>query len=749
MIQKREISSIILSVIAIFIFLTTQIPEKMGFIGLGIHIILTTLFGTKGAPLFPLFLLIPAFSLVITPISVKRTAISSLLCYIHSVILLHLHYSSFSLTADTTIGGFVGKYGASLFLTLLGPYGSLIVISGVLLITSIFMFEFSVFSLLNILKQRITSLILSIKLPDTSVLKPLIITLFFVKKPVIEPFTRSEKKKRKKKEKKPSQVNPQEPFEIPDLPALEEEKKPPKKGNKPEKKAATSPPITTPDDPSGFQVPPIDLLKEGNTNTESKESLHEYHEEQARVLEMALESFNVDTKVVNITSGPSVTRYELKPGEGVKISKITALTKDIALKLASPDIRIEAPIPGKALVGIEVPNASVDTVTLRSIMENTDFYDKESKLTAAIGLTITGESILLDLAKMPHMLIAGATGSGKSVCINTIIVSILMRATPDEVKFLMIDPKKVELSLYENIPHLIAPVVTNPHMAAATLKKWALQEMENRYELFTNTGVKDIKGYNDYIESLPPQDTDKKTTVEAPDIETTETTETNVEDDSFPPPKKLPYIVVIIDELADLMMVASQDVEQTICRLAQMARATGIHLVIATQRPSVNVVTGLIKANVPSRISFYLQSQIDSRTILDMAGAEKLLGKGDMLYSPVGSFKPKRVQGVFIGEKEVKNIVSWLKEQGKPDYDTEILEIEPLDESSNSDDDASGDDLYEEAKDIVQNSKYASTSYLQRKLRIGYNRAARLMDELEENGVISSYSGEKKSREVL
>lgn len=733
MIQKREISSIILSIVAIFIFLTTQFPDKTGFMGQGIYLFLTTLFGLKGAILFPLFLLIPAFSLIITPISIKRTALASFICYCHIVILIHLNDTSFLWTPGALNGGYIGKIGAAIFLNLFGQYGSLIMISGALLISSIFIFQFSFFNVLILLKNKLTTMILSLKFPNTSILKPLLITLFFVKRPIIEPFTRSAIKK--KKTKKQPVINPEDSFEIPDIhiptPAISEPKQPKeKKTPPPPTKPVSTPP---PDKITGFQVPSIDLLKQGNKNTEPNDSLQEYHKEQAKLLEMALESFNVETKVVNITSGPSVTRYELKPGEGVKISKITALAKDIALKLATPDVRIEAPIPGKALVGIEVPNASVDMVTLRSIMENTDFYERDSKLTAAIGLTITGESILLDLAKMPHMLIAGATGAGKSVCINTIIISILMRATPDEVKFLMIDPKKVELSLYENIPHLIAPVVTNPHMAAATLKKWALQEMENRYELFTNTGVKDIKGYNSYIESLPQEN---------------EPTDTDTPENDFPPPKKLPYIVVIIDELADLMMVASQDVEQTICRLAQMARATGIHLVIATQRPSVNVVTGLIKANVPSRISFYLQSQIDSRTILDMAGAEKLLGKGDMLYSPVGSFKPKRVQGVFISEEEVKNVVGWLKTQGKPDYDTELLEIEPLDPAS-SEDDAGADDLYEEAKKIVQNTKYASTSYLQRKLRIGYNRAARLMDELEENGIISSYSGEKKSRDVL
>ena len=482
-----------------------------------------------------------------------------------------------------------------------------------------------------------------------------------------------------------------------------------------------------------FQCPPMELLEKGTKPKHSLKSQTKQRVEKAAILEETLASFNVAAKVINITPGPTVTRYELQPGDGVKISKITSLSKDISLKLAAPDIRIEAPIPGKALIGIEVPNQDVQMITLRSIIEEPSVLNLEDKLIAGLGKTITGESIIMNLGKMPHVLIAGATGSGKSVCINSIILSILMRSTPNEVKFLMIDPKKVELSFYEGIPHLLAPVVTNPNKAAATLKKWALVEMENRYELFSRVGVKDISGFNAYV---------KRELEKNPDA--------TIMDDNLAL-EKLPYIVVIIDELADLMMVASQDVEQTICRLAQMARATGIHLVIATQRPSVNVVTGLIKANIPSRVSFYLQSQIDSRTIIDMAGAEKLLGKGDMLYFPVGSFNPSRAQGVFVSEPEVKRVVTWLKGQGKPDYLNEIINVEPLEgeQETSKKSGSNQDDLYENAKQLVMSTKYASTSYLQRKLRIGYNRAARIMDELEEEGVISEYVGEKKSRSVM
>ena len=470
----------------------------------------------------------------------------------------------------------------------------------------------------------------------------------------------------------------------------------------------------------GYILPPLDLLTKPRT-TNAKQ-IEDDMRNKAKVLEMALDSFNVSAKVVNVTIGPSVSRFELQPGEGVKISKITNLNQDIALKLAVPTLRIEAPIPGKALVGIEVPNADIAPLNLRSIINPKTFFNSDLPLECILGQRITGEGVTMNLNKMPHILVAGSTGSGKSVCVNAIILSILMKATPDEVKFLMIDPKKVELSLYSDIPHLLAPVVTNPHKAAATLKQWALVEMERRYELFTEHGVKDLAGFN----ALAKESDDASL-------------------------KPIPYIVVIIDEFADLMMVASQEVENTICRLAQMARATGIHLVIATQRPSVNVVTGLIKANVPSRISFAVQSQVDSRTVLDMAGAEKLLGRGDMLYMPVGASKPDRVQGVFVSEKEVNAVVGFIKRQGGPNYVNEIMDVEPEteDAAAGSSEDSDRDALFNQAKEMIQSTQYASTSYLQRKLRIGYNRAARLMDELEEAGVISAYDGESKARTVL
>ncbi|MDA1352889.1 MAG: DNA translocase FtsK 4TM domain-containing protein [bacterium] len=489
---------------------------------------------------------------------------------------------------------------------------------------------------------------------------------------------------------------------------------------------------------SDYALPPLTLLdKPVKLQNRSKKSIQEA-QEKAKILEITLSSFGVDAQVVNVSPGPAVTRYELQPGVGVKISKITGLAQDIALQLAAPHVRIEAPIPGKALIGIEVPNANVDALNMRTIIEQTDFMIHPSKLLCSMGMTITGEPVSLQLERMPHLLIAGATGSGKSVCINVIIISILLRSTPDEVKFLMIDPKKVELSLYEDIPHLLAPVVTNPHKASATLKQWALVEMEQRYELFAACGVKDIAGYNKFVE-------EHNVEIEGKEFSVDEIA------DGFGPRDKLPYIVVIIDELADLMMVASQEVENTICRLAQMARATGIHLVVATQRPSVNVVTGLIKANIPSRISFSVQSQIDSRTIIDMAGAEKLLGRGDMLYLPVGTLKPIRAQGVFVSEQEVKAVVSFCKKQRTAQFVDAILEVE-VDESggdSDSDSNSGEDELFSQAKEIIQSTQYVSTSFLQRKLRIGYNRAARLVDELEEAGIISAPDPDKKTRTVI
>ena len=462
--------------------------------------------------------------------------------------------------------------------------------------------------------------------------------------------------------------------------------------------------------------PNADLL---NINTNLKLDKNEKKEllENADKLEKTLLSFGVEAKILEVTKGPSVTRFELQPKAGIKVSKIVNLSDDIALGLAAKGVRIEAPIPGKSAIGIEVPNKEQTPVFFREILESNEFKNNNYKVACALGKDITGKCIVTDISKMPHVLIAGATGSGKSVCINTLIVSVLYKYSPEDVKLLMVDPKVVELNVYNGIPHLLIPVVTDPKKAAAALN-WAVNEMTRRYKLFADNGVRNVDSYNELV---------KKGVVE----------------------EKLPYIVIIIDELADLMMACPRDVEDYICRLAQMARAAGMHLVIATQRPSVDVITGLIKANVPSRISFAVSSQVDSRTILDSTGAEKLLGKGDMLFYPVGESKPKRVQGAFISEEEVENVVSFIKDiKSDSKCESEILEYinSASDTSIKSNEDC--DELLDEAIKIVVETGQVSTSYLQRRLRIGFNRAARIVEELEKNRIISARDG-NKPRQVL
>ena len=468
-----------------------------------------------------------------------------------------------------------------------------------------------------------------------------------------------------------------------------------------------------------YKFPPITLLSQGDPKEikGGKKAVTE----TASKLQKTLYSFGVSAKVENVSVGPAITRYELKPAEGVRVSKIANLADDIALNLAAESIRIEAPIPGKQAVGIEIPNTENEVVHLRDIIASDAFQGHKSKLAFALGKDVAGKEVVTDIAKMPHVLIAGATGSGKSVCINTLIASIIYKAKPSEVKLLMVDPKVVELSVYNGIPHLLIPVVTDPKKAAGALA-WAVQEMINRYNLFAKKGVRDIKGYNEAVEKEG---------------------ETG----------KLPQIVIIIDELSDLMMASPKEVEDSICRLAQMARAAGMHLVIATQRPSVDVITGIIKANIPSRISFAVSSQVDSRTILDMVGAEKLLGKGDMLFYPSGAPKPTRIQGAFVSDKEVEKLVEFLKSQGEVTYSDEILEqIENSDktdkELEEESDDQTSDPLLMEAIETVVETQQASTSFIQRRFKVGYARAGRIIDQMEERGIISGYQG-SKPREVL
>ncbi|MGB4504953.1 MAG: DNA translocase FtsK 4TM domain-containing protein [Syntrophaceticus sp.] len=461
-----------------------------------------------------------------------------------------------------------------------------------------------------------------------------------------------------------------------------------------------------------YNLPPLELLRKPlkvKSNRLNKELI-----ENVRILEETLGNFGIKVCVSEVHKGPAITRYEIQPAPGVKVSRIMRLADDIALSLAAAAVRIEAPIPGKAAMGIEVPNKEISIVCLREILETSEFRDAASKLTIALGKDIAGNPIITDLAKMPHLLIAGATGSGKSVCLNTIICSILYKAFPSEVKLLMIDPKMVELITYNGIPHLVAPVVTEPKKAAAALR-WAVKEMENRYELFASQGVKDIARYNKQIITQKQEQQ-----------------------------RPLPYIVIVIDELSDLMVISPVDVEDAICRLAQMARAAGIHLVIATQRPSVDVITGVIKANIPSRIAFAVSSQTDSRTILDLSGAEKLLGRGDMLFIPVGALKPLRIQGALVTESEVEEIVNYLIKQGDPAYLTEF----PVQQEEGSEDMDYGDELFYDAAKLVIEMGHASASLLQRRLRVGYTRAARLIDILEAKGIVGPFEG-SKPRDVL
>lgn len=504
------------------------------------------------------------------------------------------------------------------------------------------------------------------------------IALWVVKETIEVSKTKS--KKREVKEKKPF---------IPPAPFKEKNIVPEKK----EKKEPAVSSIETAD--STYKMPPFSLLNEPVKRQKSEDVGH-----NGELLEVTLESFGVDAKVVNTVIGPTVTRYELALATGVKVNSIMKLSNDIALALAAPQIRIESPIPGKSLLGIEVPNKKITMVTIREIIESEEFIEKRSRLTLGIGKDIAGKVIADSLEDMPHLLIGGTTGSGKSVCLNALVVSLLYKSDPSILRIAMIDPKRVELTQYEGLPHLWAPIVTDPELSVKLLR-FLTKEMDNRYELFREGGVRNIQGYNQKNKEHP-----------------------------------LPYIVVIVDELADLMMMSPKEIEKLICRLAQMARATGIHIILATQRPSVDVITGLIKANFPSRIAFAVSSQADSRVILDMAGAEKLLGKGDMLYSPVWAMKPTRVQGAYVSDEEIERVLDFWRSQGGPKYAVtqEELELEEVEVSSS--DGGDSDEYLEEAKRILRQKGTISTSLLQRMLRIGYGRAARIIDLLEAEGYV-------------
>ncbi|MDE5412906.1 DNA translocase FtsK [Alkalihalobacterium chitinilyticum] len=549
----------------------------------------------------------------------------------------------------------------------------------------------------------------------------------------------SERKEKQKQKKEVAAEEPPEPIATPTEPVIHDftsqayEEEPPdltlplsdertegkeslkdKENNDQQEQMSPQPLIMSEIANEDYLLPSLELLHLPNNNGQHMEKRH--ISANAKKLEQTLDSFGVKAKVTEVHLGPAVTKYEVHPSVGVKVSKIVNLADDLALALAAKDIRMEAPIPGKSAIGIEVPNKEVALVTLREVLDSPKNRQEAHPLSVALGRDISGEPVLAPLNKMPHLLVAGATGSGKSVCINGIITSLLMKAKPHEVKLMMIDPKMVELNVYNGIPHLLTPVVTEPKKASQALKK-VVSEMERRYDLFSHSGTRNIEGYNDLIKKQ------------------------NEREDAKQP--LLPYIVVIVDELADLMMVASGDVEDSITRLAQMARAAGIHMIIATQRPSVDVITGVIKANIPSRIAFGVSSQTDSRTILDSGGAEKLLGRGDMLYLPVGATKPTRVQGAFLSDDEVELVVDFVISQQRAQYQEEMTPSEEPEIVAEVD-----DELYQPAVDLVLEMNTASVSMLQRRFRIGYTRAARLIDEMEARGIVGPYEG-SKPREVL
>ena len=483
-------------------------------------------------------------------------------------------------------------------------------------------------------------------------------------------------------------------------------------------------------EPSDYKFPLIDLLNEPKKVHQS--DITNELNTNGKLLIDTLMSFNVKARIVDICRGPAITRYEIQPASGVKVSKITTLADDIALNLAALGVRIEAPIPGKSAVGVEIANKVVSMVTVREIIESGEFINSKSKLTVALGKDISGKCVVTDLGRMPHLLIAGSTGAGKSVCVNSFIVSLLYKSSPDDVKLLMIDPKVVELGVYNGIPHLLVPVVTDPRKSAGALN-WAVNEMLGRYKIFAEVGVRDISSYNSFVEK-------NKEAV----------------DKNGEPRNKMARIVIIIDELSDLMMAAPNEIEDYVCRLTQMARAAGMHLVIATQRPSVDVITGVIKANVPSRIALAVSSQIDSRTILDMGGAEKLLGRGDMLFSPLGAIKPMRVQGCYVDEQEIERVVNYVKDGLENEYDESIISgiergaeqgLDAL-QIANNNSDSDKDPMLEDAIKCVVELGQASTSLLQRKLRVGYARAGRLVDEMEKMGIVGPHEG-SKPRAVL
>lgn len=740
---KFEVAGVSLILASIFIYISL-FSKSSGIIGEKIRILFLGIFGL-GAYVLPILIIILGVALVYrkNEMQVNLKFYSFCMFLLATLIALFIaNYEvvegadakwldavkySYSLGSLNAGGGAVGGFFGYAFVKLFGMIGTIAIVVSLYLIAIIMFTEISFVSIFDYIKQSVLNIYARTKNRDkeVAVTRELQRKTAAKKQEEPESFEADDEERIKSLDKKIKILDftkqfdnsfkgkeENEAVEKPkDVTEKKEYKNKPVKENEPEKAdtAANIVPVSN-KHYTNYKLPATNLLSlpvENKSGNGKKEVMS-----NVKILEDTLKNFGVSASIAQVSVGPTITRYELHLSPGVKVSKILSLADDISLSLASPGIRIEAPIPGKAAIGIEVPNKDVSSVLLREVLESDEFKNQKSKISFSVGKDVAGANIVADLAKMPHLLIAGSTGSGKSVCINTLIASILYKATPDEVKLLLIDPKVVELSIYKNIPHLLIPVVTDPKKAAGALN-WAVMEMTERYKKFASNNVRDINGYN----GLNKEGIDK-----------------------------LPQIVVVIDELADLMMVAPGEVEDSICRLAQMARAAGIHLVVATQRPSVDVITGLIKANIPSRISFAVSSQVDSRTILDMGGAEKLLGKGDSLFYPVGEAKPIRVQGAFVSEKEIEKLVNYIKEQVPASFNDEILK--EIDKSVEFDEDAEVDELLKEAIEIVVESGQASILMLQRRLKIGYSRAARLIDQMEERRIIGGYEG-SKPRKVL
>ncbi|MGI6586883.1 MAG: DNA translocase FtsK [Lutisporaceae bacterium] len=721
-----EIAGMALILASIYIYISL-FSSNSGIVGEKIRLLILGIFGL-GAYIVPILIIILGFALVYrkNEIHINIKFYSFCIFLLSTLIVLFIanysevekadanwldavryHYSLGTLIAREGVlggigGGAVGALFGYAFVRLFGMIGTIAIVSSLYIISALMFTETSALRVLQCIRQYILNIYSKLKSKN----KEAAVTKELQKKiPVqhhndIDSIEADDEEKIKTIDKKIKILDFTKRFDK-DFKAGEEKEADEKSKN-----------IVSVNNVHyvNYKLPSTSLLalpQENKSGSEKKEVMS-----NVKILEDTLKNFGVSASIAQVSVGPTITRYELQLSPGVKVSKILSLADDISLSLASPDIRIEAPIPGKAAVGIEVPNKNITSVLLREVLESEEFRKQKSKISFVLGKDVAGANIVADLAKMPHLLIAGSTGSGKSVCIKALIASILYKATPDEVKLLLIDPKVVELSVYKSIPHLLIPVVTDPKKAAGALN-WAVMEMTERYKKFASNNVRDIYGYN------------------------------NLNKEGL---AKIPQIVVVIDELADLMMVAPSEVEDSICRLAQMARAAGIHLVVATQRPSVDVITGLIKANIPSRISFAVSSHIDSRTILDMGGAEKLLGKGDALFYPVGAAKPIRVQGAFVSEKEVGRLVSFIKEQVSASFDNEI--IKEIEQSVEIDENAEVDELLNDAIRIVVESGQASILMLQRRLKIGYNRAARLIDQMEERRIIGGFEG-SKPRKVL